>query len=108
MLEPRIGNPFLAFRVAELGRRCAGTVCIDEHHLMQKSAAVNLTECFLGSVVGELFQLLAGGRALCRIALIHAHRGFSFGRFVEIVEIEAGTPCPLARKDHRIFHIMLS
>jgi hypothetical protein len=69
---------------------------------MQESASVDLSERFLRSVVGEMFELPVD--LLLHIGSL-AKRDFPAGSFVKIFQVEAASGGGLVGKDLTVFHV---
>src|SRR5258705_13500939 len=70
--------------------------------MMQKTSGVNLSERFLGSVVGEMFQLPSD--LLLHVGAL-AQRNLPAGSFVQIFQVQPPACGGLAREDLPVFHV---
>ena len=59
MSLPGFRDAALAFRIRKVRGCSAGAIAIQADAVVQKTSGAHLSERFLGSVVGEVFQLLA-------------------------------------------------
>src|SRR4030088_1705933 len=102
MSLPGFRDAALAFRIRKLRGSCAGTVGIQADVMMRKTSGVNLSERFLGSVVGEVFQLASD--LLLHVGAL-AQRNLPAGSFVQIFQVQPPACGGLAREDLPVFHV---
>lgn len=99
---PDLRDATFALRVGKLSGRGAGAVEIATNFVVQKSSRVDLAERFLGSVVGEAFQLLTD---LLAQVIAFAQRNLPTGSLVQVLQIQPPAGDGFSRKDLPVFHV---
>jgi hypothetical protein len=102
VMLPGFRDAPLALRVRKLGGRGAGAVAIAANLMVQKSSRVNLSERFLGGVVGEVFQLPSD--LLLHVGAL-AQRNFPAGGFIEVFQIQPPAGGGFTREDLPVVHV---
>jgi hypothetical protein len=101
MSSPGFGDALFARGVRELRGRCARPIRIHSDTVMQESAGVDLSKCFLRRLFGEVLELFAD--LLIDVRPL-TKRNFPTGCLVKIFHVEAASGSGLMGKDLSVFH----